>query len=107
MAHKLETVHISFGLVTIPIGIYSAIEEQDTFSRAACRLRKPYQATAFCPVCNRDVNYDDPATWSSNGYSHKHKRHLDYGIDQTKIALIRHSLYPLIDGIEIGINFFS
>ena len=29
MAHKLETAHISFGLVTIPVGIYSAIEEQD------------------------------------------------------------------------------
>ena len=23
MAHKLETAHISFGLVTIPVGIYS------------------------------------------------------------------------------------
>ena len=29
MAHKLETDHISFGLVTIPVGIYSAIEEQE------------------------------------------------------------------------------
>jgi non-homologous end joining protein Ku len=29
MAHKLETAHISFGLVTIPRGIYSAIDEQD------------------------------------------------------------------------------
>ena len=29
MAHQLETAHISFGLVTIPVGIYSAIEEQD------------------------------------------------------------------------------
>ena len=29
MAHKLETAHISFGLVTIPLGIYSAVEEQE------------------------------------------------------------------------------
>ena len=42
MAHKLETVHISFGLVTIPIGIYSAIEEQDIHFHelhAACGSR--------------------------------------------------------------------
>ena len=60
MAHKLETAHISFGLVTIPVGIYSAIDEQDIhFNQlhAACGSRIKQQR--FCPVCNRDVNYDD------------------------------------------------
>ena len=30
MPHKLETAHISFGLVTISVDIYSAIEEQES-----------------------------------------------------------------------------
>ena|ERR1041385_2162603 len=29
MGRKLETAHISFGLVTIPVGIYAAIQEQE------------------------------------------------------------------------------
>lgn len=60
MAHKLETAHISFGLVTIPVGIYSAIDEQDIhFNQlhAACGSRIKQQR--FCPVCKRDVNYDE------------------------------------------------
>ena len=60
MAHKLETAHISFGLVTIPVGIYSAIDEQDIHFHqlhAACGSRIKQQR--FCPVCNRDVNYDE------------------------------------------------
>jgi DNA end-binding protein Ku len=60
MAHKLETAHISFGLVTIPVGIYSAIDEHDIhFNQlhAACGSRIKQQR--FCPVCNRDVNYDE------------------------------------------------
>jgi DNA end-binding protein Ku len=60
MGRKLETAHISFGLVTIPVGIYTAIEEQDIhFNQlhAACGNRIKQQR--FCPVCNRDVNYDE------------------------------------------------
>jgi DNA end-binding protein Ku len=60
MAHKLETAHISFGLVTIPVGIYSAIDEQDIHFHqlhAACGSRIKQQR--FCPVCKRDVNYDE------------------------------------------------
>ena len=60
MAHKLETAHISFGLVTIPVGIYSAIDEQDIhFNQlhTACGSRIKQQR--FCPVCKREVNYDE------------------------------------------------
>ena len=60
MAHKLETAHISFGLVTIPVGIYSAIEEQTIhFNQlhAACGSRIKQQRV--CPVCKCDVTYDD------------------------------------------------
>ena len=60
MAHKLETAHISFGLVTIPVGIYSAIDEHDIhFNQlhAACGSRIKQQR--YCPVCDRTVNYDE------------------------------------------------
>lgn len=60
MAHKLETAHISFGLVTIPVGIYPAIDEQDIHFHQlhnACGSRIKQQR--FCPACNRDVEYDE------------------------------------------------
>ncbi|HKP01650.1 MAG TPA: Ku protein [Nitrospiraceae bacterium] len=56
MPHKLESAHVSFGLVTIPVGIYSAIEEQhihfNQFHRV-CGSR--IKQRRFCPTCNRDV----------------------------------------------------
>jgi len=60
MPHKLETAHVSFGLVTIPVGIYSAIEEQDIHfnqlhATCGCRIKQ----RRFCPTCNRDVEYDE------------------------------------------------
>jgi DNA end-binding protein Ku len=60
MAHKLETAQISFGLVTIPVGIYSAIEEQDIHFHqlhGVCGSR--IKQRRFCPTCNRDVEYDE------------------------------------------------
>lgn len=60
MARKLETAHISFGLVTIPVGIYSAINEQDIhFNQlhTACGSRIKQQR--FCPSCQREVTYDE------------------------------------------------
>jgi non-homologous end joining protein Ku len=43
MVHKLETAQISFGLVTIPVGIYSAIEEQEIrFNQLHGGLRQSY-----------------------------------------------------------------
>ncbi|HEY6084098.1 MAG TPA: Ku protein [Nitrospira sp.] len=62
VGRKLETAHISFGLVTIPVGIYSAIDEQDIhFNQlhASCGSRIKQQR--FCPVCKREVNYDELA----------------------------------------------
>ncbi|NWF74423.1 MAG: hypothetical protein HXY51_15480 [Nitrospirae bacterium] len=60
MAHKLETAHISFGLVTIPVGIYSAIEEQDLhFNQLHGPCGSRIKQRRFCPVCNRDVEYDE------------------------------------------------
>jgi DNA end-binding protein Ku len=60
MGRKLETAHISFGLVTIPVGIYSAIDEQDIhFNQlhAACGSRIKQQR--FCPICQREVKYEE------------------------------------------------
>lgn len=60
MAHKLETAHISFGLVTIPVGIYSAIEEQDLhFNQLHGTCGSRIKQRRFCPTCNRDVEYDE------------------------------------------------
>ena len=60
MAPKLETAHISFGLVTIPVGIYSAIDEQDIhFNQLHAPCGSRIKQQRFCPVCNRDVNYDE------------------------------------------------
>ena len=60
MAHKLETAHISFGLVTIPVGIYSAIDEQDIhFNQLHAPCGSRIKQQRFCPVCNRDVTYDE------------------------------------------------
>ena len=60
MAHKLETAHISFGLVTIPVGIYSAIEEQDLhFNQLHGTCGSRIKQRRFCPACNRDVEYEE------------------------------------------------
>ena len=60
MAHKLETAHISFGLVTIPVGIYAAIDEQDIhFNQLHAPCGSRIKQQRFCPVCNRDVNHDE------------------------------------------------
>ncbi len=60
MAHKLETAHISFGLVTIPVGIYSAIDEQDIhFNQLHAPCGSRIKQQRFCPICNRDVTYDE------------------------------------------------
>jgi DNA end-binding protein Ku len=60
MGRRLETAHISFGLVTIPVGIYSAIDEQDIhFNQlhAVCGSRIKQQR--FCPVCQKEVKYEE------------------------------------------------
>ena len=60
MPHKLETAHVSFGLVTIPVGIYSAIEEQDIhFNQLHGVCGSRIKQRRFCPTCNRDVEYDE------------------------------------------------
>jgi len=60
MAHKLETAQISFGLVTIPVGIYSAIEEQEIrFNQLHGACGNRIKQRRFCPACNRDVEYDE------------------------------------------------
>lgn len=60
MPRKLETAQISFGLVTVQVGIYSAIDEQDIhFNQlhAACGSR--IKQERVCPVCKREVSYDE------------------------------------------------
>ena len=60
MPRKLESAHISFGLVTLPVGIYSAIDEQDIHFHqlhAPCGSRIKQQRV--CPVCKREIAYDE------------------------------------------------
>jgi len=60
MGRKLETAHISFGLVTIPVGIYSAIDEHDIhFNQLHAPCGSRIKQQRFCPACNRDVTYDE------------------------------------------------
>ena len=60
MGRKLETAHISFGLVTIPVGIYSAIDEQDIhFHQLHARCGSRIKQQRFCPTCNRELPYEE------------------------------------------------
>ena len=60
MGRKLETAHISFGLVTIPVGIYSAIDEQDIhFNQLHAPCGSRIKQQRYCPVCQRDVKYEE------------------------------------------------
>ena len=60
MGRKLETAHISFGLVTIPVGIYPAIDEQDIhFNQLHARCGSRIKQQRICPVCNCEVPYDE------------------------------------------------
>ena len=63
MAHKLEAAHFSSGLVTTPVGIYSAIDEPDVhFNQLHDARGSQIKQQRFCLVCNRDVNYHDEMT---------------------------------------------
>jgi DNA end-binding protein Ku len=60
MGRKLESAHISFGLVTIPVGVYSAIDEQDIhFNQLHGLCGSRIKQQKFCPVCNREVKYEE------------------------------------------------
>jgi len=60
LARKLETAYISFGLVTIPVGIYPAIAEQDIrFNQLHAPCGSRIKQQRFCPVCKREVPYDE------------------------------------------------
>jgi DNA end-binding protein Ku len=60
MGRKLETAHISFGLVTIPVGIYSAIDEQDIhFNQLHAPCGSRIKQQRYCPVCQREVKYEE------------------------------------------------
>jgi DNA end-binding protein Ku len=60
MGRKLETAHISFGLVTIPVGIYSAIDEQDIhFNQLHATCGSRIKQQRYCPVCQREVKYEE------------------------------------------------
>ena len=60
MPRKLETAHISFGLVTLPVGIYSAIDEQDIhFNQLHAPCGNRIKQQRVCPACDREINYDE------------------------------------------------
>ena len=60
MPRKLETAHISFGLVTLPVGIYSSIDEQDIhFNQLHAPCGSRIKQLRFCPACNREIKYEE------------------------------------------------
>src|ERR1043165_9597533 len=60
MGRRLEAAHISFGLVTIPVGIYSAIDEQDIhFNQLHAPCGSRIKQQRFCPVCQREIKYEE------------------------------------------------
>jgi DNA end-binding protein Ku len=60
LARKLETAYISFGLVTIPVGIYPAIADHDIhFNQLHAPCGSRIKQQRFCPVCKREVPYEE------------------------------------------------
>lgn len=60
MARKLESAYISFGLVTIPVGIYPAIADHDIhFNQLHAPCGSRIKQQRFCPVCKREVPYEE------------------------------------------------
>jgi len=60
MPRKLQSAAISFGLVTIPVNLYTAVSPQDVHFHqihAVCGSRIKQQL--YCPVCERVVERDE------------------------------------------------
>ncbi|WP_447977238.1 non-homologous end joining protein Ku [Candidatus Nitrospira bockiana] len=60
MPRKLQSAAISFGLVTIPVNLYTAVSEHDVHFHqihAVCGSRIKQQL--YCPVCERVVERDE------------------------------------------------
>ncbi len=56
MARKLQSAAISFGLVTIPVNLYTALDEQDIhFNQIHDKCGSRIKQQLYCPVCERVV----------------------------------------------------
>ena len=56
MVRKLQSVSISFGLVTIPVDLYSAVSDQDVhFHQVHAKCGTRIKQQLFCPSCERVV----------------------------------------------------
>jgi DNA end-binding protein Ku len=56
MARKLQSASISFGLVTIPVDMYSAVSDQDIhFHQVHGKCGTRIKQQLFCPTCDRVV----------------------------------------------------
>ncbi|MGH7231576.1 MAG: Ku protein [Nitrospiraceae bacterium] len=60
MPRKLQSAAISFGLVTIPVNLYTAVREQDVhFNQIHEKCGSRIKQQLFCPVCDRVVERDE------------------------------------------------
>lgn len=60
MARKLQSASISFGLVTIPVDMYSAVSDQDIdFHQVHGTCRTRIKQQLFCPTCERVVERNE------------------------------------------------
>ena len=60
MPRKLQSAAISFGLVTIPVNIYTAVSEQDVhFNQIHDKCGSRIKQQLYCPVCERVVERDE------------------------------------------------
>ncbi len=60
MPRKLQSAAISFGLVTIPVNLYTAVSEQDIhFNQIHEKCGSRIKQQLYCPVCERVVERDE------------------------------------------------
>jgi DNA end-binding protein Ku len=60
MPRKLQSAAISFGLVTIPVNLYTAVREQDIhFNQIHEKCGSRIKQQLYCPVCERVVERDE------------------------------------------------
>lgn len=56
MARKIQSASISFGLVTIPVDLFSAVNDQDIhFNQVHGKCGTRIKQQLFCPTCERVI----------------------------------------------------
>jgi DNA end-binding protein Ku len=74
MARAIWNGVISFGMVSIPVGLYTATQEKDIrFNQIHDKCNSRIKLQKYCPTCDRVVENDELVKgyeWSKNQYVH-------------------------------------